>query len=151
MHVIPKLTLAKRPARPGSAPRLPAWTALGSGAALLAVLAMAACSSSTSPGVTCTANAVPGISLTVRNAADGTPVTDSANIHISDGSYVEAYGSLGTNGVISAALERAGTYAISVRKTNFAPYDTTGVRVTRDACHVHTVQVTASLQPVVIN
>lgn len=153
MHVIPTFRSVKgAPARPGSrAQRLPLAAVLASGATLLAVLAMSACSSSTSPGVTCTANRVPGISLTVQNAVDGSPVTDSASIRISDGTYVETYNSLGSTGVITAAVERPGIYAISIRKTNFAPYTTAGVTVTSDACHVQTVQVIAALQPVAIN
>ena len=68
---------------------------------------------------------------------------------------MESYNYLGAagqpaSGTISAAGERAGTYSISIRKTGFSPYDTTGVTVTKDACHVQPVQpvqVLAKLEP----
>jgi hypothetical protein len=93
-----------------------------------------------------------GITLKVQNAATGAPITDSATVVITDGSYVESYDYLGapgqpTSGLLSAAGERAGTYSISIRKTGFAPYDTVGVKVTRDVCLVHPVRVTANLRP----
>lgn len=120
--------------------------------ACIILLATTACSSSTPTGVMCTALYAYGISLKVQNAATGAPITDSATVVITDGSYVESYDYLGapgqpTSGLLSAAGERAGTYSISIRKNGFAPYDTAGIEVTRDVCHVHTVQVTANLDP----
>jgi len=118
----------------------------------VALLTAMACSGSTPTGVACTAIYVYGISLKVQNAATGAPITDSATVRITDGSYVESYNFLGpagqpTSGTLSAAGERAGTYSISIRKAGFAPYDTSGVRVTKDVCHVHPVEVIAKLQP----
>ncbi|MEO7042627.1 MAG: hypothetical protein ABI035_10240 [Gemmatimonadaceae bacterium] len=116
----------------------------------VAIIASTACSSSASSptGVACTTNIVPGLSITVANASTGAQIIDSAAVSITDGGYTESY-TLGgqPGGVISAANERPGTYNISVRKPQFAPYDTAGVTVTKDACHVQTVQVVAKLQP----
>ena len=117
----------------------------------VALLALPACSSSTPTGVACTAIYVYGISLKVQDAVTGARITDSAVVRITDGSYVESYNYLGpadqpTSGMLAAAGERAGTYSISIRKTGFAPYDTTGIKVTRDVCHVHPVQVIANLR-----
>ena len=116
------------------------------------MISATACSIS-APTVVCTDQIVPGIVIKVQNAATGAPVTDSADVQVTDGSYVETYRYLGPpnqqlTGTITAAGERAGTYGISVRKIGFAPYDTAGVRVTKDVCHVHTVTVVASLQPI---
>lgn len=151
MHVIPEFrsirrTSARRSVAAVGRPRA-GW--LAAGATCLAVLAAAACSgsSATSPKVACAANIVYGISLIVRNAADGTPVTDSATVRITDGSYVETYSTPGPTGIIQAASERPGTYAISVRKTNFVPYAVSGIVVTSGTCHVNNVQVIAALQP----
>jgi hypothetical protein len=126
------------------------WTIL---VACVAQLAVTGCSSSTPTGVACTAIYVYGISLEVQNALTGARITDSAAVQVTDGSYVESYNYLGPasqpySGVLSAAGERAGTYSISIRKNGFAPYDTTGIKVTRDLCHVHPVEVIANLQPV---
>ncbi len=120
--------------------------------ACVAFLALTACSSSTPTGVACTAIYVYGISLKVQNATTGAAITDSATVRITDGSYVESYNYLGpagqpASGILSAAGERAGSYSISIRKDGFAPYDTSGVTVTKDVCHVHPVEVVAKLQP----
>jgi hypothetical protein len=122
-------------------------------ATCLALLAATACSNSGPTDIACSQVYVYGISLKVQNAVTGARITDSAAVQIKDGGYVEAYNYLGpadqpTSGVLSAAGERAGTYSISIRKDGFAPYDTAGIKVTRDVCHVHGVQVTAKLQPV---
>jgi len=118
----------------------------------LALVAATACSNSGPTGVACSQVYVYGISLKVQNAVTGARITDSAAVQIKDGGYVESYNYLGpadqpTSGVLSVAGERAGTYNISIRKDGFAPYDTAGIKVTRDVCHVHGVQVTANLQP----
>jgi hypothetical protein len=118
----------------------------------VALLAATACSNSGPTGVACSQVYVYGISLKVQNAVTGARITDSTAVQIKDGGYVESYNYLGpadqpTSGVLSVAGERAGTYNISIRKDGFAPYDTAGIKVTRDVCHVHGVQVTANLQP----
>lgn len=118
----------------------------------IALFGATACSGPTD--VMCSLNYVYGISLKVQNAVTGAPVTDSADVQIRDGSYVESYNFLGPanqpfSGMLSVAGERAGTYSISIRKNGFAPFDTTGIKVTRDVCHVHGVNVTAKLQPLV--
>ncbi len=125
------------------------WTTIGGSVASLATLA---CSAAAPTGVACSQLYVFGIALKVQNAVTGAPVTDSASVLVTDGSYVESYGYLGPagqplSGMISAAGERAGTYSISIRKTGFMPYDTAGVKVTRNSCHVNPVAIIAKLQP----
>jgi hypothetical protein len=120
---------------------------------LVGAIATTACSSGTAPNVACTLNYVYGLAIRVQNAATGSALSDSALVQVMDGAYVETYRYLGPpnqqfSGTISAAGERAGTYSIAIRKAGFAPFDTAGIRVTRDACHVHTVTVIANLQPV---
>jgi len=127
------------------------WAALTT---CVAVLGATACSSSAPTAVACSGGTAYGLAVTVQNAATGAPITDSASVVIKDGSYVESYNSLGAagqpgSGTIHAASERAGTYSITIRKPAFAAYDTTGVVVTKDACHVIPVQVLAKLQPLV--
>ena len=131
-------------------PRINRWVAMSG---CVAILGTAACSSSGPTAVACTGDPVYGLAITVENAATGAPVTDSASVVISDGSYVESYHYLGAagqpaSGTIHAASERAGTYNISIRKSGYAAYDTAGVNVTKDACHVQPVQVIAKLDSV---
>ncbi|MEO7217853.1 MAG: hypothetical protein ABI026_06640 [Gemmatimonadaceae bacterium] len=150
MHVIPEFRSIKHSsALPGvAAIRHPLSGWLAAAATCFALLTAAACSgsSSTSPKAACTTDVVYGISLIIRNAATGTPITDSASVRITDGSYVETYTTVGPTGVIQAARERPGTYNISVRKTDFSPFTAGGVVVTSGACHVNNVQVIAALQ-----
>jgi hypothetical protein len=44
-------------------------------------------------------------------------------------------------------LERAGRFALRVRKVGYRPWDTTGVVVTRDRCHVQTLRLDIQLVP----
>jgi len=114
--------------------------------ACIAIVSSTACSSSSPTGVACTDVTVPGLTITVQNAS-GAAITDSASISVTDGSYKESYNLDGkTGGVVNAALERPGTYVVIVHKEGFAPYEADGVVVTKDACHVRTVQVLAQLQ-----
>ncbi len=120
-------------------PRIERWVALS---VFIAILGATGCSG----------DPVYGLAVTVQNAATGAPITDTAAVVIKDGAYVESYNSLGaaglpTSGTIHAASERAGTYSITIRKTAFAPYDTAGIVVTKNACHVIPVQVLAKLSP----
>jgi pectin methylesterase-like acyl-CoA thioesterase len=119
-------------------------------AIVIGLVGLSACSGTVSapPNVVCTMIYVYGLNIQVQNAATGAPVTDSATVKVTDGSYVETYNVLRSDGTIGAAGERAGTYSVSIRKNGFAPYDTAGVRVTRDVCHVTPVHVTAKLQQV---
>jgi hypothetical protein len=44
-----------------------------------------------------------------------------------------------------AADERAGNYSVHLEADGYQPWDTAGIRVTRDACHVRGVSLTARL------
>jgi hypothetical protein len=100
--------------------------------------------------VLCTEIAVPAINVFVRDSASGSFAANGATATAVDGTYTD------TNGfpeiitqpelAISLAYERAGTYAVTVTKTGYRDWMTSGVRVTRDVCHVRTVTLNAQLQ-----
>jgi len=100
--------------------------------------------------VLCTAIAVPGINVLVRDSASGSFASDGATATAVDGGYTD------TNGFpegfaqpetpISLAYEREGTYAVTVTRAGYRAWTTSGVHVSRDVCHVRTVTFTARLQ-----
>jgi hypothetical protein len=45
------------------------------------------------------------------------------------------------------AYERAGTYLVQLETEGYQPWDTSGVQVFSDECHVQTVVFTAALDP----
>jgi hypothetical protein len=46
------------------------------------------------------------------------------------------------------ADERAGTYIVQLEAVGYQPWDTSGIRVTGNECHVRTASLTADLEPV---
>lgn len=108
-----------------------------------ALLAAAGCSQQQSP--VCTALYAYGLSVTALAAStgDSLPVTPSGSVR--DGSYSDTMTVLGNR--LMGAGERAGTYDITVTAPGYAPWDTTGIVVTADECHVRGVHLTAALRP----
>jgi hypothetical protein len=48
---------------------------------------------------------------------------------------------------LAGAHERAGIYSVQLEAVGYEPWDTAGVRVTEDECHVRTARFTAALEP----
>lgn len=102
--------------------------------------------------VMCTAIAVPGIQVDVRDSVTGLPATDGALGIARDGPYVDTLETLPTAGPLPSptmlgAWERRGTYDVTITKANYLTWSATGVHVTGDACHVTTLTLDANLQP----
>ena len=104
--------------------------------------------------VVCTGEVVPGVVVTVRDAETGVAVAFGATGRVQDGSYVgelspyERSGSdLSTLFSLRGADERPGTYEVFVEREGYAPWSTSGVRVTAGTCHVRTVRVQSELTP----
>ena len=113
------------------------------------LLAAFACADSTS--LVCTQEARPGLSVYVRNSATSAGIASGASVVVHDGLYKDSVAFTANsadldNFPISAAVERAGTYQVTVTKTGFAPWTQSDVRVTANRCHVNTVTLTALLQ-----
>lgn len=105
----------------------------------------AACDEGALSPVACTAQFVYGLQIEVREADGGAPAAQGAVATVTDGDYVEvAAGPVSGFPealVIGAAGERAGTYDIEVARDGFETWDTTGVVVEEDICHVITERV----------
>lgn len=117
---------------------------------LLAV-SLAACQD---PGA-CTLISVPAIEVEVRDAVSGAHLSVTPRGVARDGGFED---SLRVGGMTSddpplvvtmiGADERAGTYLVQLEAEGYQAWDTSGVRVTRDECHVRAAGFTADLEPV---
>jgi hypothetical protein len=117
----------------------------------LACSALPLLSACTSPNdVVCTLIAVPGINVFVRDSVSGSFVGNGATASAVDGSYTDTSAlpeaASQPEVAISLAHEREGTYTVSVTKSGYKAWTASGVRVTRDRCHVRTVTLNARLQ-----
>jgi hypothetical protein len=86
---------------------------------LLLVIALATGACNLPGNVACTLEARAAVSAEITNVVDG------------------PYG---------LAYERAGTYTVTVEQQGYRPWSRSGVRVTKDECHVRGVSITARLQ-----
>ena len=120
-------------------------------AAVLVVLAAAlsslpGCGNPAEPPI-CTAVAVDALVVTGVDASSGQRICDAKVVAV-DGSFSEelrAFGS-GQECTYSGPTERAGVYEIRVTRPGYESTSITGVRVTRDLCHVIPVRVTVQFK-----
>jgi len=123
------------------------------GCAVFAAVLLAACSGSDSAddSTECTMEAEAGILVTVVDATNETSLTTYAEATITDGSYLEEVGSPSDPTVtkLMGAVERPGTYTVTVSSQGYQDWTATDVEVKSGTCHVETVELTAELQPAV--
>lgn len=113
------------------------WPALGAAPLLLAACAQ--------QPVICTALYAYGLTVTVVDAPTGDSLRVAPAGVAHDGSWSETMQVFGNH--LLGAGERAGTYDITVTAPGYRAWDTTGVKVTADECHVRGVNLTARLAP----
>lgn len=103
-------------------------------------------------GVECTDNFVNGLEVAVQDSSTGAPAASGAELIAQDGAWADTvrfppnrpeYDALR----LASAGERPGTYTVTVRKAGFRDWQRSGIVVTADECHVHTVELMARLQP----
>ncbi len=101
--------------------------------------------------VVCTTSVEPALIVEVRDAESGEPAALGAVAEVTDGEYKEE---LVLHSVYDADLlifagppERAGNYHLTVIKSGYYTWERPGINVTRDECHVRTVQVRVDLRP----
>ena len=113
--------------------------------ALALALAAAGCDEGSLSPIVCTEQFVYGLQIEVREADAGAPAAQGAVATVTDGDYVEVVAGPVSGRpdalFIGAAGERAGTYDIEVARDGFEIWDTTGVVVDEDICHVLTEEV----------
>ena len=114
--------------------------------AVAAFLSLAGCDKPTEPRV-CTAIAVDALVVTLVDASSGQRICD-AKVVVVDGSFSEdlrPFGS-GQDCTYSGPTERAGVYAIRASKAGYEATTLSGIRVSRDECHVIPVRVTIQMR-----
>lgn len=114
------------------------------------IISSACSSASTSP--ICTQELRPALMVYVKDSLTNTGTASGASLVAREGTYKDSVafpdGRPELNGLnLNAAGERAGTYEVAVSKPGYATWIKSGVRVTKNECHVNTVQLTALLQP----
>ena len=98
------------------------------------------------PGA-CTTEAVPAVSVDVRDMITNTPAGRGARIIARDGAFADTADFTGSyDGPYGVAHERAGTYTVTVEQQGYNVWSQTGLNVSRGECHVRTVSLTARLQ-----
>ena len=112
---------------------------------LTASLAVGACDGDP---VACTEQAVAAIEVSVRDSTSGAPAGRGARIVAKDGAYADTSRATASyDGPYPLALERSGTYTVTVEQQGYRTWSQSGVSVSRDRCHVRTATLTARLQP----
>jgi hypothetical protein len=112
---------------------------------LVGTLASSACN--LVPGA-CTFQAVPPVSVDVRDSVTNALAGRGARIIARDGAFADtADFSDSYDGPYGLAHERPGTYTVTVEQQPYRLWSRAGVRVIRDECHVSTESITARLQP----
>jgi hypothetical protein len=87
----------------------------------------------------------------VKDSVSNAGVASGASLVVREGSFEDSIAVPNARPdlndlVVGAAAERTGTYQVTVSKPGYATWVQTGIRVTRNVCHVNTVSLTALLQ-----
>lgn len=112
------------------------------------VAVLAGCDLITGPA--CTTEARPALTVDVRDSITNATAGPGARIIARDGAFADTV-LVPTDDAArfpyQLAHERAGTYTVTVERDGYRPWSRSGVRVTKDECHVRTLALTARLQP----
>jgi hypothetical protein len=106
----------------------------------------------------CTLEISPAVELDIRHAGSGLPAWLDVAGEVIDGPYRDslivppiARADSLTPALVIAAVGRPGTYAVHVERPGFAPWDTTGIVVSRSggSCpQLFTARLVVALEPV---
>jgi hypothetical protein len=115
---------------------------------IVSIVLALGCNATDSPGigVNCTDEARPALSVTPFDSKTGDAVKSLGIATVTEGSFTQSVPNQppGAPGFY-LAYERAGTYDVVVKVPGYQDWKITGAVVKRDACHVITVPLAASL------
>ncbi len=97
--------------------------------------------------VVCTLEARSAVTVELHDARTGAALTGPATVVARAGSYADTASIPEDMSSTGLAYERAGLYEVTVRKSGYRDWTRQDVAVTRDECHVRTVQLRADLEP----
>ena len=119
-------------------------TTLFGSVVLTAIVAASACNDNP---VSCTAQSVPAVAVTVRDSLTNALAGRGARIVARDGAFADTARATTTyDGPYDLAPERSGTYTVTVEQQGYRVWSQQGVSVGRDKCHLRTATLTARLQ-----
>mgnify|MGYP000266772395 CR=1 FL=1 len=96
----------------------------------------------------CTAVAVYGLTVAVRDSATGLPAAAEASAVARSGGYEEVLsGIFGNDLHLVGAVERPGVYEVTITKAGYQTWTRAGVSVQAGVCHVTPAVFEAKLQP----
>ena len=123
---------------------------LGLSALMAGVLVSGSCSQPAAVSVICPDIFVFGLNVSVVDSVTGAGTGSGATVIARDGAYTDST-TRAANGsdvaTFGLAGERAGTYAVTVRKAGYQSWLRSGIQVAKAECGVTPVAVTARLQP----
>lgn len=113
---------------------------------LLGVCLMLACSTDDSGG--CLENVLPAIVVEIRDSTTSAPLAAGAVALVVDGAFSDTLRLVTPQDSLfrEGPDERAGTYDLTISHPGYATWTRSNIVVSRDACHVRTVQILAFLQ-----
>ena len=96
--------------------------------------------------VTCTASAIPGVSLQILDSLTNVALLGSGTmrIRLTDGVQTDSLTATLISGW-GGAVERAGTFSLTIDADGFLPWRQDGIVVTKGLCHVRQMRVIARL------
>lgn len=102
----------------------------------------------------CTLNIVPAVEVDVKDGVTSEFLTTTPRGVVREGTFEDSLEVSGyTTDVpprvrtLIGADERPGRYVVQIEADGYLPWDTAGVRVSEDDCHVRTATFTAALDP----
>ncbi|MEP6733757.1 MAG: hypothetical protein ABJE10_24135 [bacterium] len=113
-------------------------------ATLATVATLAGCSGVTDE-TACTREARAGITVDVRDSVTNALVGKNSRITVS-GTAADTSQTSVNDGPYGLLFEQDGTYTLSVVQSGYMPWTKSNVQITKGACHVNGVLITAKLQ-----
>ncbi len=99
--------------------------------------------------IVCTQETKAGLNITVKDAITDELLSTGVTVVAQDGTYTETLELFPSDEVtfFIGALERVGTYVVTVSKEGYQTFTSEPIAVTADACHVIPELLTVELQP----
>lgn len=116
------------------------------GVILLGAAVAAGCSDTPTalPNIACTRDMKPALVVYITDSVTAAPLAAGAAGVIRDGTFQDSllpkmFSATGTMVSRGGALERTGTYRVSIAHPGYRPWTSAAVQVTKNECHVNTV------------
>ena len=113
----------------------------------LALLPLLAACANPLTGRECTTDVHPAVSVQIHDARSAAVLAGPATAVARDGAFADTAEVEPGDSWARLALERPGTYEVTVRRAGYREWTRTGVRAEDGECHVRTATLRAELEP----